>query len=164
MTEADLEAQQATKQLRQVLLDLSLVSHVRGVSHDSSGGGGGADETSGRLPPGGPDRKGDSEPTFRQKTHLHYIRRYEGLVRGLSQLSDSRAEGIRDEILSDARVALDAWRKTPRVPGRDPDHGTLQWKVRVANDPRSSRQVATTYGISHVTVLRLRKQYEGISE
>jgi hypothetical protein len=164
VTTEELLAQPATRELRQVLLDLSLISHVRGVSYDSSGGGGAKDESSGQLPPGGPDRKGDREDNFRQKTHFVFLRRYTSLANGLHKLSDARAESIRDEILTDARRALRDWRKTPTVPGRDPDHGSLQWKIRVANDDRSSRIVAGVNGISHVTVLRYREQYRGLTE
>lgn len=57
-----------------------------------------------------------------------------------------------------------SWRRTPQVPGHDPEAGTRSWKIRVANDSRSSRVVAGHYGVSHVTVLRYRAQYVGVAE
>lgn len=165
MSPAELEALPETRELRQVLTDLSLVSHVRGASYDSSGGGRGAEDSSGATPPGGPDRAGDRAPDFRQKTQYHFLNRYGKLLQAMSHgMSDERARANLDEILSDARDALRAWRKSPTNPGQDPEKGTRAWKIRIANDPRPSRQVATHHGISHVSVLRYRQQYEGVTE
>lgn len=160
MDRETLAAQSRTKQLVQVIIELTLVSHVRGTSYDKT-------PTSGKpeslgLPPGGVDRKGDREDSYRQKSAEHFARRLEGLCRGLDKCSDKRAESLRDEILTDAREAIRAWRVTPNVPGVEPERGTLQWKCKIANDPRPSRVVAGHFGTSHVSVLRYRKQYAGI--
>lgn len=164
MTTNELEAQPRTKELVQVLLDLSLVSHVRGVSYDTSGGGKSASETSGSIPPGGIDRRGDKQDNFRQKSADVFVRRLNGLLRRADRISAESAEATRDEILSDAETALRSWRRTPEIPGRDPDHGTRGWKIRIANDERPSRVVAGKYGISHVSVLRYRRDYGGLVE
>ena len=146
-----------------VLTDLSLVSHVRGTNYDPTTSGGGGSSAN-PLPPGGVDRKGDREESYRQKSADHFVRRLNGLVRRLPQISDPDAESARDDILAGAREALKSWRQTPQVAGHDPEAGTRAWKIRVANDPRSSRMVAGHYGVSHVTVLRYREQYAGVAE
>ena len=162
LTPDQLLSQQRTRELRQVLTDLALVSHVRGTSYDSSGGGGARSDKSGTEPPGGVDRRGDKSGSYRQKSHLVFLRRLDGLAKSLDRFTIDEAEAIRDEILDEAVACLRDWRKTPEVPGQDPDRGTYEWKVRVANDPRPSRAVAGFYGISHVSVLRYRKDYLGL--
>ena|ERR1700752_2293614 len=162
MTREELAVQPGTRRLVQTILELTLVSHVSGTSYDSSGGGSGVHEISGAAPPGGVDHKGDRTQTFRQKSADVFARRLRGLESRCETLSDEDAVSIRDEILTDATAALRDWRKTPDVPGQDPDRGTFQWKCRVAEDERSSRQVATHYGVSHVSVLRWRQQYRGL--
>lgn len=150
------------RELKQVILDLSLVSHVTSASYDSSGGGASPKSKAGARPPGEPDWKGDHEPDYRQKSHLHFVRRLRNLSRGVEKLSDERAVEILDQILKDARDALQAWRKTPQPAGADPQRGTKAWKIAIANDDRPSRVVAGHYGISHVSVLRYREQYSGV--
>jgi len=162
LTQEELEAQPRTKQLAQVLLELSMVSHVSGTSTDSSGGGDSSDDIGGKRPPGGIDHKGDRSDAFRQKSADFFVQRYAGLVKGVSRMSDEVVEAIRDEILLEAESSLKDWRKTPEVAGKDPDWGTWEWKCRVADDPRPSRVVAGHYGISHVSVIRYRKQYKGV--
>lgn len=136
-----------------------MVSHVRGTSYDTSSSHGKVETM---TPTGGVDRQGDREPEFRQKSAEHFARRLQGIVDGLDQLSQARAEALRDEILEQTTQALRDWRFTPDVPGVEPAYGTLAWKCKIANDPRSSRIVAGHYGTSHVSVLRYREQYGGI--
>ncbi len=162
MTQDELLNLSVVRTLKQVLTELSLVSHVPGVGYDSSGGGSGPGDKSGARPPGEVDWKGDREPDFRQKSHLHFLRRLSGIARGLEKLSDERVERLLDELLSDAKDALEAWRKSPQPEGLDPIKGSKAWKIAIANDQRPSRVVAGYYGISHVTVLRYREQYEGV--
>ena len=164
MTEEELLGHKKVRELRQVLTDLSLVSHVSGAPIDSSGGGSGPGDKSGARPPGEVDWKGDKEPDFRQKSHVHFVRRLSALSRGLHKLSDERAELILDEILKDAKDALHAWQKSPVPAGTDPSPGTRAWKIQIANDTRSSRVVAGHFGISHVSVIRYREQYSGVTE
>ena len=159
MTLLEFQQQPGTRRLLQALLDLSLVSHVRGTAYDSSSTGGKIESA---LPTGGIDRRGDREEEFRQKSVDHFVRRLQGIVDGLGRMSQARAEELRDEILQQAIDALEAWRYTPDVPGVEPERGTLAWKCKIANDPRSSRVVAGHYGTSHVTVLRYRRDYLGI--
>src|SRR5208282_2359620 len=96
-------SQPETRALIDVLVDLQLVSHARTADYDPTSRGGG---DSSPLPAGGIDHRGDKQPSFRQKSALHFSRRLENLVAGLDRLSDERAERIRDEILDQARVAL----------------------------------------------------------
>ena len=164
MNEDQLAQHPSTKQLRQVLTELSMVSQVKGAPYDTSGGGSGPHDKSGARPPGEIDWKGDREPSYRQKSHLHFLRRHEGIRKGLAKLSDERAEQLLADLLVDARIALSSWRRTPSTPGVDPEKGTRSWKIRIAKDPRPSREVAGQYGCSHISVLRYRAQYEGVDE
>lgn len=159
LTEIEFRRQLNTRRLVQVLLELSLISHVKGTSYDPSTSGGKPEST---IPSGGIDRKGDRETEFRQKSAEHFARRLQGVIDGLNRLSNLRVEQLRDEILEQAMKALCDWRRTPDAEGVDPEHGTLAWKCRVANDPRSSRVVAGHYGTTHVSVIRYRRQYAGI--
>lgn len=135
------------------------MSQTKGASYDSNTG---FRQPESSIPSGGIDHKGDREPEYRQKSADHFARQLQALVNGLEKLSQSRAEEIRDEIFKEAAKALKDWRFTPDVPGLEPERGTLQWKCKIANDVRSSRIVAGHYGVSHVSVLRYRKQYAGI--
>lgn len=162
MTLEQLMALPETKQLRQTLLELSLVSHVRGVSYDSSGGSTPPKEKSGMRPPGGLDHKGDRESDYRQKSHNYFLRRFEGLVSGLDRISDEKALGAVQEILDEAKSSLKDWRHTPRAESLTLERDSFEWKIAIAKDERSSRKVAKHYGVSHVTVLRYRKEFGNV--
>lgn len=58
-------------------------------------------------------------------------------------------------VIKDAQDTLYSF--TDRKPRAIP--GTEEWKMEIARDPRSSREVARVYGVSWVTVTRYRKQY-----
>lgn len=136
-----------------------MVSHVRGTAYDVSSSGGNGQPL---LPPGGIDHRGDRQPEYRQKSVDHFVQRWNGLVSRLDRMGGEHAMAVRDEILREALAALKDWRRTPPIAGKDPDEGSFEWKCRVANDPRPSRVVAGQYGVSHVTVIRYRRQYAGV--
>lgn len=150
-----------TKRLVQVLLELSLVSHVSGTSYDSSSSGGRVES---KIPTGGIDRHGDREAEFRQKSADHFARRLQNLINGLDRLSNEKVEQLRDELLDQSTQALKDWKYTPAVPGHELERFTKRWKVRVANDDRSAGVVAGFYGISRTSVMRYREQYAGLEE
>lgn len=157
MTDDELARHPAVRALRAVLIDLSLVSHVSGASYDASPGakrsGGGA------RPPGGPDGRGDREEAYRQKTALHFARRFERLRQRAGRSSDERVAAALASILEDARAALQDWRKAPRSSRPRPEDLTDFDKAQIASDVRGARSVADEWGVSHTTVLRYRRRY-----
>lgn len=155
LTEDELAAHPATKALRDVLIDLTMVSHVDGASYDASGGG--EKRTGGERPPGGPDRKGDREDGYRQKSAGHFVARFGRLRRACARGRGREAELL--EILTDARQALQDWRKAPSPERPRPEDLTEYHKAQIAADVRSARTVASEWGVSHVTVLRYRRRY-----
>jgi hypothetical protein len=56
--------------------------------------------------------------------------------------------------------AQELGRRVAHAPDRSFRRDTIEWRERIANDPRSDRQVATVFGISHQTVGRIRKRYQ----
>jgi hypothetical protein len=139
------------QQLRQVLAELELVSHVSAVNLESSGGDHGED-IGGRRPPGGIDRRDDlpdnHERHHPQKSVDHFRRR----------LARARSDESRTLILGEAKDALTAWKRQPALTG-EPEYGTPQWKRWVAESDLSSSKIADKYGVSGQYVRKIRAEY-----
>ena len=106
-----------------------------------------ADGTGGQRPPGGIDHAGDREPDYRQKSAEHFKRRA------------LKANTLRDfeAILTEARAALEAWRRPPKP--TEPLPGDPLFKRHVAESAKTAPELARLYGISARTVHRWRRKY-----
>lgn len=56
------------------------------------------------------------------------------------------------------RDAQEAARKLAYAPDRSMVRNTREWREKIAADPRSFRVVAQVFGVSHMTVSRIKKQ------
>jgi hypothetical protein len=138
-------------ELRQVIVQLGLCSHVSAVNFDPSSRDAGED-IGGKRPPGGLDRKedGEREPGRMLKSAEHFRRR----------LARARSERALTEILADAEASLSAWRRQP--PPKDKEHpmpGEFNWKRWVGESKLSVQEIANKCYVSPQYVGRVRKQY-----
>lgn len=137
--------------LRQVLVQLELCSHVGAVNMDPSSRDAGED-IGGKRPPGGVDRREDAErePGRMLKSAEHFRRR----------LARARSERALTQILADAEASLSAWRRQP--PPRDKEHpmpSDFNWKRWVSESSLSSSDVARKCFVSKRYVNRIRAEY-----
>jgi len=146
------------RELKQVICELELCSHVSAVSLDSSGRDSGED-VGGKRPPGGVDRAEDrvAEPE-RQKKDLNADR---GLPRSAAhfrrRMAKARTERALEAILADAKRALVAWKRAPRIAA--PVLGDPQWKrfIGESNEPTSA--LASRYGKTPQYINRVKAEY-----
>lgn len=151
------------QQLRQVVAQLELVSHVNAVALDSSGGRDTSDDIGGKRPSGGVDRRDErrdgvyevgpgefEEMTFTLKSADHFRRR----------MASARTDHAMRIILDDAERALKAWRFQPKHrPDSEPDRASPLWKHWVGSCGLSDGEIARKYGVTRQYVNRIRNQY-----
>jgi len=140
------------RDLRQVLAELELISHVSAVNLDGAGGGDQGEDIGGKRPPGGVDRRDDQrdslEHTHPQKSAEHFRRR----------VAHARTSQHIETILEDAGKALVAWRRQP-APSNQPELSSPQWKHWVAESTIASSEIARKYGVSRQYVDKVRAKY-----
>lgn len=134
-------------ELRQVLAELELVSHVSAARPGSSGRDT-SDDIGGNRPPGGIDRGDDREPEHPQKSVEHFRR----------CLRRARTDGQLEAVLIDARDALAAWRRQP-APSGEPEYGSPQWKRWVAESELAPVEIARKYNVSRQYVHAIQRAY-----
>ena len=132
--------------LQATINSLELISHTGATALDPQPRDT-ADGTGGQRPPGGIDHAGDREPDYRQKSAEHFKRRA------------LKANTLRDfeAILTEARAALEAWRRPPKP--TEPLPGDPLFKRHVAESAKTAPELARLYGISARTVHRWRRKY-----
>ena len=148
------------QELRQVLAELELCSHVPAVNITPSGRDAGTD-VGGNRPTGGIDRREDRAreelSTGDDPDRGVLLRSAEHFRRRLAKASSERAEAA---ILEDARRALAAYRRAPKP--RDLGHpmpSDPQWKRWVAESQLPAREVARKCSVSRQYVEKVRKQW-----
>lgn len=151
------------RELRQVLAELELVSHVPAFNYESKNETSVSDERNpgGKRPRGGVERKDDQENDFALKSVEHFRRRLDGaLARNLLREQEGEPPSSRaiEAILADAKAALKAHKRAPPPPDR-PERSSPQWKRWVATSPLSAHEIARLYDCSHQYVLRVRARY-----
>lgn len=163
-------------ELRQLVAELALVSHASSQSYDVVRPGDDVPPTparwrvSNRRPPAphlGPHRpktggsrtptgapaRGEDHPDYRQKSAEYFEQKL---------LNCWGPTDIR-ELLTEAQEALIAWRKTPVVPGMEPERGTFRWKCMVADDRNGTvEQIAKRHSVNRRTLFRYRARYTGL--
>lgn len=142
------------RELRAVVLRLSLMSHVSAGNYESLAPddqpqrpdrwrvratqptvphlGSHASKGSGAsgVPGGGIDVKGDMTPEFRQKSAVYFQRR---LQRMHNYAGKTYGEADIAALLAEAQEALRDWMKTPEVSGAEPlIRDSFQWKRAIA--------------------------------
>ncbi len=149
------------RELRQVLAELSLVSHVSAVSLDAKTPPDASDDIGGKRPAGGIDRRDErkdgvyevetgvyEEMTFTLKSADHYRRR----------VASATTDHALREILADAERSLAAFKRQP-MPSGDPEFGSPMWKHWVAASPLSDGEIAHKFRVTRQYVNRVRNQY-----
>ena len=134
---------QLEREMRQVLLQLELVSQGTTQAWDSEGG----HAPPASRPPVGVDWK-DRPVNHDARPAAMYARQYAACT----------TEGCRRLVFNEASQALDVARRACR-PGNEPPKDSIYWREEVANDPRGATEVARHYMISRRTVYDLRAKY-----
>jgi hypothetical protein len=122
-------------ELRQVLAELEMCSHVAAFNYAGKGIRD-SEDPGGRRPPGGVDWAEDPE-RFRR------------------QLKRGRPE---QAVLRDARATLVACRRPP-APSGEPEYGTLAWKRWVGRSDLSHGAIATKFNCTRAYIQQVRKWY-----
>ena len=136
-------------ELRQLIARLHLMSHVASVNLD--GGSPSSEDKGGRRPPGGIDRRDDAADGYMLKSAQFFERR----------LAGARSDRAVALILADARLALEAWTKTP-LPALSlhPPMDHPQWKRWIACSSLPDPELARLYGVSRAYIRQVRIQYD----
>lgn len=136
------------RELRRSVLKLTLISHANPANLDPSHGTT-TESKGGKRPPGGIDRFGDYQLSYRQKSADHFVHqlRYVRTVEDLEQLAQ------------DAHDAVDAWKRTLIPEGQPPEYGTPQWKRWVAHSPLGTGELARRFSVSRQYILRIKRDY-----
>jgi hypothetical protein len=145
------------RELRQVLAELELVSHVPAVNMDSSSRDAGED-IGGKRPPGGIHRQDDREDSDNpERSHHHKQKSAEHFKRRLAR---ARGNHQRRQILTEAREALKAWKVQPPPPkDLEPERSSSQWKRYVAESSESHQTLADRFGVSRQYIAEVRRKY-----
>lgn len=149
------------RELRQVLTELELVSHVPAVNYDPLPRRTADESPGGKKPRGGVDRKDDHQGGFALKSVEHFRRRLDGaLARNVlrEQAGEPPSDRALEAILADARAALAAHRRQPAPPDR-PAISSPQWKRWVAESDLSAAKIGSLYNVSRSYVERVRARY-----
>jgi len=135
-------------ELMNVIARLELMSHAPAMNlQPSARSTGEGDDRGGNRPPGGIDRKADTNPEFLLKSADHFRQR----------LSKARTEYALRCILDDARKTLEAWQHTPSTD--DPEVAGIHWRWMVAISLESDAEIARRYSVSRAYVAKIRRQY-----
>ena len=73
--------------------------------------------------------------------------------------SGARTWKDKREVVQEAEKALQSARRQPEPADREFERGSLAWKRRIANDDRSTAEVARLYTVSRHQVAGFRSQY-----
>lgn len=133
-------------ELRQVIAELAIVSHMSASKLGGSGRDSG-ESIGGRRPPGGIDRKGDKDHDWAMKSAEHFAKR----------LEKAHSERTLLVILAEARDALEAHRRQP--PAKDPEVSSPQWKRWISESTESHGELARRFGVKRAYIQQVRKQY-----
>lgn len=161
--------------LRAAITRLSLVSHAPTVGYDAASRSS-TEHPGGGRPPGEPDlpRRKDFEDyseNFRQKPAEWFVTRFRREARQFGRGRITVTEMIErvSALTADAERALRDWQRTPpadqaQIQFQSSGAPTLEWRIKIARDKGTSRQVASRYGISHTSVLRYRRDYDDVDQ
>jgi hypothetical protein len=144
-------AKSVEDQMRQVLVQLEMCSHVSAAQPGSSARDA-SEGIGGKRPPGGIDRKEDREPFEDDKRGLRsadYFRR---------RLARAHSQKTLQTILTEAEASLEAWRKQP-PPGIEPEFGTSQWKRWIGESTEGYGALAARFNVDKSYIQQLKKQY-----
>jgi len=136
-------------QLAQVIAELSMISHVPAVNlepHLST-----EEDIGGRKPPGGTNHSDDRDPDIWVKSAEHFQIRMAGC----------RTSRDLELVLVDARRALQAFKRSPAVPGKDPEYGSVHWKRMIANSTESDDELSRKHGCSRAMIHKVKRLYAG---
>ena len=136
------------RELRQVLAELELVSHVSAARPGGSSGRDQSESIGGKRPPGGIDRKDDRERGHAMKSPEHFRRR----------IAKAHSEKAFEAILADARASLEAHRRQP-PPSDRPELSSAFWPRWASESDLPAREVARLSGCSRSYVEKIRKRY-----
>lgn len=153
--------EETLRELRQVLAELELVSHVPAANLDPLPPRTADEKPGGKKPRGGVDRKDDREGGYALKSAAHFRRRLDGaLARNRLREEDGEPPSNRalEAILADARRALAAHKRQPPPPDR-PELSSPQWKRWVAESQLPANKIASLYNVSRSYVERVRARY-----
>lgn len=113
------------------------------------------------IPRGAVDFKGDKTPEYRQKSHVYFQRRLDGMVNAEREFGPAELSAL----VKEAEEALEAWQKTPMVEGMRPAINDPRWKEWVANCDHSLTELMRwyggpkPYGVSRQYIHQIRTQY-----
>lgn len=156
-------------ELRQLIAELSLISHTSGVSYDGKMSRDTSESIGGRRPTGG-----DREPKpFRPKSgapekewddweeeladwEACYQRRTPDYFR---REAERRGVGALEALVVEARETLEAWRRTPIPAGQEPAYGSAQWKRYIADSKEDAGVLATRFSCTRRYINMVRRQY-----
>jgi predicted metal-dependent phosphoesterase TrpH len=142
------------RELRQLLAELELVSHVSAMNLDPSSRDA-SEDIGGKRPPGGIDRRDDlsdnDEHFHAQKSVDHFKKR----------IQRAKTDRQLNRIKEDAQAALVAWHKAPawKKGQAEPERKSFLWKRMIADSPDSAGALAKHFGVSPRTVRRYRETY-----
>jgi hypothetical protein len=143
------------RELRQVLAELELCSHVSAVNLDPSSRDSG-EEVGGKRPPGGVDRREDRHR--REPGEDRVLRSAQHFREQLAKGRSPRA------VLRDAEASLAAYRLPPPASGEWPEYGTRYWKQWVARSPEGSAgEIARVYNVSRGYIKMVRRQWQDVA-
>lgn len=159
MTVIDLE-----QQLRQVLAELELVSHVDGRDYASLGMARSTDEPEGGARPPGGDFEPRKTPEERDDYRASFMQKGASYFRWRIERAAGREEALL-AILVEAHDCLQAWKKQPQTDGTpEPQRWTFEWRRRIAwevhTGARSIVGAAQYYSINERSVRNYRDQFD----
>jgi hypothetical protein len=151
--------QQLVRELRTVLAQLELCSHVQAVNLEPSSRDS-AESIGGKCPPGGRDRGEDGarvEPAGRDEPRPRVLRSAEHYRRRIAKAHGRRTLEL---ILVEATDSLEAWRRQPAPTKKaEPKLGDPGWKRYVAESPEKANELAARFVVSRAYIEKVRRLY-----
>lgn len=160
------EQENLTRELRQLVTELSLISHVSGVAYDGKASKATDEHIGGKKPPGGeqdrphPPRDDDPKAWAAYRDELESWRSsYQRFTPTYfnDELRKCETTTRLRELRDQAASALAAWRRAPIPPGGEPaSMADPQWKRWVIEEHWTTTQIVNRYGCSRQYVHQLR--------
>lgn len=157
----------ALQTLRQLVAELALISHAPTSNYGNRQPVDSGEDIGGKRPPGS-DREMPNRRDMDEMTAFlaSYHRRTPEYFR--QELDRCSTVERLEELVVEAREALDAWRRAPIPPGQEPEYGSPQWKRFIAESSEDAGTLASRYWnpttgrqITRQYIHKVRRDYQG---
>jgi hypothetical protein len=146
------------RDLRQVICELELVSHVSAIDYAGKEGGRSSEHPGGKRPPGGIDRRED-----RYRDLVPDDKTPERILRSADSFKEralrARSNYALETILAEAESALAAWRRSPSPRDESADYKGALAKRWIAESAESDAELARITPFKRKEIEEIRRQY-----